>query len=59
MSRHDIIHFKHDPLRLYVGNRHLHHGLDGVILLIVALILIWTDRKDWPWLFVNDMPSAS
>jgi hypothetical protein len=54
MSRHNIIHMKTKPLRLYIFDRHLHHGLDGVILFVVAMFLMWTDRHDFPWAFAKD-----
>jgi len=53
MSLHYLIHVKKGP-RLYICERHLHHGLDGVVLFFIALALMWTDRKDWPWLFTKD-----
>jgi hypothetical protein len=54
MTRRQIIHLKTDPRRVYVFDRHLHHGLDGVVLLFISLILIWTDRRDFPWAFAKD-----
>jgi hypothetical protein len=54
MSRQQIIRLERNPSRVYVCDRHLHHGLDGVVLFVVALALMWTDRRDFPWRFAKD-----
>lgn len=54
MSRHKIIHLEHNPHRVYVFDRHLHHGLDGAILVLIGLVLIVTDIRDFPWRFAKD-----
>lgn len=45
---------EHNPHRVYVFDRHLHHGLDGAILVIIGLVLIVTDIRDFPWRFAKD-----
>lgn len=52
-----LIEFRRDPLRLYIGwkhKRHLHHGLQGIVLMVIAIVLIVTDLKDFPWRFIED-----
>ncbi len=57
MSKRKIIHMEHHPHRVYVFDRHVHHGLDGVILIIIGLVLIASDWRDRPWWFTNDAHS--
>jgi hypothetical protein len=59
MSKRHIIRLEHRPHRVYVFDRHLHHGLDGAILVAVGLFLILTDIRDFPWRFINDCDSYS
>jgi len=54
MSLRYLVHIKKEPRRLYICERHLHHGLDGFVLFFVALVLMWTDRRDFPWAFAKD-----
>lgn len=47
--------------RVYVFRRHLHHGLDGLVLILLGLGLVIHDFHDWPFFpesFVKDQPSA-
>lgn len=47
--------------RVYLFGRHLHHGLDGLIMVIVGLALVIHDLNDWPFFpepFTKDQPSA-
>lgn len=44
----------HGP-RVYVRGRRLHHGLSGVALTAVGLVLITHDRHDFPW-HLHDRP---
>ena len=37
--------------RIYLGMRHIHHGFEGLVLVVVGLVLIahdWHDRPFWP-----------
>jgi len=52
-----FIHLKHNPKRVYIFDRHLHHGLDGVVLIVIGLVLIVTDLRDFPWPFAKDADS--
>lgn len=47
--------------RVYIFGRHLHHGLDGLVLIVVGLALVIHDFHDWPFFpegFVKDQLSA-
>lgn len=35
--------------RVYVLGRHIHHGLDGLMLIVVGLGLVIHDIHDWPF----------
>lgn len=55
--------FFYDPYqrRVYVYERHLHHGFDGLILMAVGIALVIHDLHDWPFFperFVKDQLSA-
>lgn len=39
--------------RLYVGGQRVHHGLVGAALLVVGAVLVWDDRRDFPWPLVD------
>ena len=54
MSIRKFIHLKHNPHRVYIFDRHLHHGRTGEIFLLIGLILILTDWRDWPFRFIRD-----
>lgn len=57
MSKREIVRLEHNPNRVYVFDRHLHHGLDGAILVLIGLVLIVTDIRDFPWRFAKDCDS--
>lgn len=57
MSIRKFIHLKHNPHRVYIFDRHLHHGRTGEIFLLIGLILILTDLHDFPWPFAKDADS--
>lgn len=57
MSKRNIIRLEKHPRRIYLLDRHLHHGLQGVILLIIGLVLIITDYRDFPFRFAKDSSS--
>lgn len=47
--------------RVYVFGRHLHHGLDGLMLVALGVALVIHDFHDWPFFperFVKDQLSA-
>jgi hypothetical protein len=44
-----LIHITPAPRRVYLCGRHLHHGLDGLVLIIVGIGLALHDRRDFPW----------
>lgn len=35
--------------RVYIFKRHMHHGLDGIILIILGIVLVVHDFHDWPF----------
>lgn len=42
--------------RVYFGpgcRWRLHHGSAGVLLLAIAGVLVWHDRRDYPWPFID------
>jgi hypothetical protein len=60
MNKHQIIHIKRLPAhgpRVYFCGRRVHHGLDGIILFVAAIVLMWTDRHDAPWWPTKDFLS--
>lgn len=40
--------------RLYVLNRRLHHGLTGVFLIALGMVLALHDKADFPWALSRD-----
>ena len=54
MSKRTIIRLEKHPHRIYLFDRHLHHGRTGEIFLLIGLILILTDWRDWPFRFIRD-----
>lgn len=38
-----------DGPKVHVGNRRIHHGLVGCVLIGIGLVLCWDDLADWPW----------
>jgi hypothetical protein len=43
------------PHRIYILNRHLHHGRTGQLLFLVGLGLVIHDRRDFPFRFIRDV----
>lgn len=43
-----VVHAPHSA-RLYVRGRRVHHGLTGVVMLVVGAVLLAHDRRDWPF----------
>lgn len=37
-------------LRTPLGKLRVHHGLAGVLMMVVGALLTWHDRLDRPWL---------
>lgn len=35
--------------RLYLGGVRVHHGLTGCLVAAVGLVLVWHDRRDFPF----------
>ena len=35
--------------RVYLFGRHVHHGLDGLVLIVIGLALVIYDLHDWPF----------
>jgi hypothetical protein len=42
-----LFHITPYPHRIYVFNRHLHHGTDGLVLILIGLGLMIHDRRDY------------
>lgn len=63
MTRRDIFHItpgRHHH-RVYFFGRHLHHGFDGLIMIVIGLALVIHDLNDWPFFpegLVKDQSSA-
>ena len=48
-----IVHGPHS-VRVYVRGRRIHHGFTGTVMAAVGALLIWHDRRDWPFSFYDD-----
>lgn len=56
-----LFHYDSHHRRIYVFGRHLHHGLDGIVLIVIGVVLVIHDFHDWPFFsegFVKDQPSG-
>jgi hypothetical protein len=45
----ELVRYDSNRRRMYVGGRRLHHGLTGVALATIGIVLMWDDRHDAPW----------
>jgi hypothetical protein len=35
--------------RLYIGRWHVHHGLQGLVMIAIGAVLVWHDKTDFPF----------
>lgn len=45
----------HEP-RVYICGYRVHHGLVGAALAAAGILLVWHDRRDFPWPVVDPLP---
>ncbi len=47
------------PARVWIADRHVHHGAIGILQILVGAALVVHDRKDAPWLPTRDDPAEA
>lgn len=49
-----MIVFGPGSVRVYARGRRIHHGRVGMSMAALGMLLVWHDRKDWPFSFYDD-----